>query len=134
MDTTNIINLFNADKNIAPFLLSQISNSNNVLPANYIDEYNDVVNCFQNNLITNENIVSINQKIITQIIYDYNTYYLMVKDYLETEDILYMEYPVDYSLFCCQVCNEKLPICGTVCSESCRIEYIKIMSIDNYKY
>jgi len=134
MDTTNIINLFIADKNIAPFLLSQISNSNNGLPENYIDEYNDVVNCFQNNLITNENIVSINQKIITQIIYDYNTYYLMIKDYLETEDILYMDYPVDYNLLCCQVCNEKIEMFDTVCSERCRIEYIKIMSIDNYKY
>ena len=131
MDTTNILTLFTTDKNIAPFLLSLISNSNHEFSC---DEYTDIVNCLQNNLITYENIALINQKIINQIVEDYNTYYLTIKDYLETEDILYTEEEVDYNLLCCQVCNEKIEMFDTVCSESCRKEYINIRSLFNYKY
>ena len=131
MDTTNILTLFTTDKNIAPFLLSLINSSNHEFSC---DEYTDVVNCLQNNLITYENIALINQKIINQIVDDYNTYYLTIKDYLETEDILYNEEEVDYNLLCCQVCNEKIEIFDTVCSESCRKEYININSLFNYKY
>lgn len=131
MDTTNIITLFTSDKNIAPFLLSFINNSNDGLSC---DEYTDVVNCLQNNLITNENISLVNDKIITKIINDYNTYYLTIKDYLETEDILYNDFEVDYNFMCCQVCNEKIEMFDNVCSESCRKEYININSLFNYKY
>jgi hypothetical protein len=131
MDTTNILTLFNTDKNIAPFLISLINNSNHELSC---DEYTDVVNCLQNNLITYENIALINQKIITQIIHEYNTYYLTIKEYLETEDILYTDDDIDYNLLCCQVCNVKIEMFDTVCSESCRKEYINIRSLCNYKY
>jgi hypothetical protein len=134
MDTTNIITLFTSDKNIAPFLLSFINNSKEDFTTNYCEEYTDVVNCLQNNLITDENISFMDNKIITQIIDVYNTYYLTIKDYLETEDILYNDFEVDYNFMCCQVCNEKIEMFDNVCSETCRKEYIKINSLSNYKY